>query len=313
MSMSADVFQPEVIMGRRPIDGVLLLDKPLGMSSNHALQKARWLLQALKAGHTGVLDPMASGLLPVCFGEATKFSAFLLDADKAYRATVRFGQVSSTLDSEGEIRDSGEVSFDEAALRDMLARFTGEIEQVPPMHSALKFQGKALYEYARQGIEIERKIRRVTIHSLTLISFDGQTAVLDVACSKGTYIRTLAADLGEALGCGAYLTGLRRTKTAGFDVADAWTLEQLGKLTFAQRPALLLKPDVLVQHLPQLSCSEAETDALLHGQPVRFEPKDAIISQTRLYDIHGCFFGLGERRAQENLLWPSRLLARKAT
>ena len=186
---------------RRPLDGVLLLDKPCGMTSNTALQRARWMFRAQKGGHTGVLDPLATGLLPLCFGEATKFSAFLLDADKGYRATLRFGAVSSTLDREGEITPVAPPAFDREQLEAVIRDFMGVIDQVPPMYSALKFQGKALYEYARAGVEIERKVRQVTIHRIDLLAFDGETAVMDVACSKGTYIRTLAADIGERLGC----------------------------------------------------------------------------------------------------------------
>ncbi len=294
--------------GKRQVDGVLLLDKPLTFSSNGALQKARWHFQAKKAGHTGVLDPMATGLLPVCFGEATKFSAFLLDADKAYRATVRFGQTTTTHDTEGEVVEEKPVTFDEAGLRVMLPRFTGPIEQVPPMHSALKFEGKALYEYARKGIEIERKVRHVIIHALDLVSFDGTTAVLDVTCSKGTYIRTLAADLGAALGCGAHLTGLRRTRTAGFDVADALTLEQIEATPFDLRTARLLPVDVLVAHLPRLDLDAEGAGRITHGQPVRIETKDDIMRGFRLYAEDGRFIGLGEIR-QDGLLWPDRLLA----
>ena len=176
------------------VNGVLLLDKPSGITSNHALQKARRLLNAAKAGHTGTLDPLASGLLPLTFGEATKFSSDLLDADKQYRATVRFGTRTTTADAEGEVTDTRPVAFDRAALDAALSRFTGTLRQVPPMHSALKRDGRALYEYARQGVEVERAPREVTIHRLALQSFDGLDAVIDVECSKGTYVRVLAED-----------------------------------------------------------------------------------------------------------------------
>ena len=182
-----------------PINGVLLLDKPYLLSSNTALQRARWLYSAAKGGHTGVLDPLATGLLPLCFGEATKFSSYLLDADKGYRATVKFGEVTTTGDIEGEVVLQRPVAFTLPQLQAAIAAHTGPISQVPPMYSALKHQGKALYEYAREGIEIKREARDVTIHRIDLISFDGTTAVIDVLCSKGTYIRTLVEDIGEQL------------------------------------------------------------------------------------------------------------------
>ena len=241
---------------RRHIDGVLLIDKPYDISSNNALQKARWLLNAAKAGHTGVLDPLATGLLPVCLGEATKFSSYLLDADKGYRATVKFGAVTTTGDVEGEVVSERPVAFDRDSLLAEMARFTGEISQVPPMYSALKHQGKPLYEYARAGIEVPREARQVVIRKLELVSFDGDTAVMDVLCSKGTYIRTLACDIGEALGCGAHLTGLRRTATGGFGLDEAHTLAALESLDMPAREALLMPADVLVMHFPQLELAD---------------------------------------------------------
>lgn len=294
---------------KRLIDGVLLLDKPYAISSNGALQKARWLYSAAKAGHTGVLDPLATGLLPLCFGEATKFSSFLLDADKAYRAQVRFGQNTSTGDIEGEVVRERPVTFDRAALLATMQTFHGEIDQLPPMYSALKHQGKALYEYAREGVEIERKLRRITIHALSLQSFDGVEAVIDVVCSKGTYVRTLAEDIGEALGAGAHLTGLRRTATAGFSLASAVTLEEVEALDQAGRDALLLPPDVLVQHLPAVELSSAQAQSFCHGQSVRTEENHAIMSRFRVYrqDTRK-FLGLAEAR-EGALLQPVRLMA----
>lgn len=294
---------------KRPIHGVLLLDKPLGMSSNKALQTARWHYHAEKAGHTGVLDPLATGLLPVCLGEATKFSAHLLDADKGYTATVRFGHYSSTGDLEGELTPGERpIDFDQARLLAAMASLTGPIEQVPPMYSALKHQGRSLYEYARQGVEIERKPRQVVIHRLELLSFDGQEAVLDVQCSKGTYVRTLAADLGAKLGCGAHLAGLRRTRTAGFDIADAISLDTLVEMTPEARMATLLPVDILVDHLPIHPLGDADTHKICHGQPVHVAAKDAIIHGCRLYDSQQRFVGIGRMRA-DGLLWPDRLLA----
>jgi tRNA pseudouridine55 synthase len=294
---------------KRRVDGVLLLDKPYAISSNGALQKARWLYGAAKAGHTGVLDPLATGLLPVCFGEATKFSSFLLDADKAYRATVRFGQNTTTGDIEGEIVRERPIAFDQAALLDAMQHFLGEIDQLPPMYSALKHQGKALYEYAREGVEIERKLRRITIHALNLLTFDGVEAMIDVVCSKGTYVRTLAEDLGERLGSGAHLTGLRRTATAGFSISDAHTIEALEALDRPGRDALLLPPDVLVGHLPAIELPELQAQRFCHGQAVRLEENHAIMSRFRVYrqDSRN-FLGLAEAR-EDALLYPVRLMA----
>ena len=196
---------------RRALHGVLLLDKPLGLSSNDALQRVKRLLRAEKAGHTGTLDPLATGLLPLCFGAATKFSQLNLEADKAYIATLHLGQTTTTADREGEVVLERPLTFSPAQLQDALQSLRGEIDQVPPMHSALKHEGKALYELARQGVEVERAPRRITIHALELLSQAGETMQILVRCSKGTYIRTLAQDLGELLGCGAHLSALRRT------------------------------------------------------------------------------------------------------
>lgn len=296
---------------KRQIDGVLLVDKPYDISSNGALQKARWLFNAAKAGHTGVLDPLATGLLPVCLGEATKFSSYLLDADKGYRAQVRFGVVTTTGDIEGEIVRERPVVFDRELLLQVMSQFVGEIEQVPPMYSALKHQGKPLYEYARQGIEIKREARRITIHSLQLVSLDGADAVIDVVCSKGTYIRTLAEDIGEVLGCGAHLTGLRRTATGGFSLQQAITLEALEALTMPEREALLMPPDVLVRHLPEIVLSEEDAGRFNHGQAVRFDEKYERMPRFRVYhQLTREFLGLGELR-DHMMLHPLRLLAVK--
>jgi tRNA pseudouridine55 synthase len=299
---------------KRRVDGVLLLDKPYQISSNGALQKVRWMFNAAKAGHTGVLDPLATGLLPVCFGEATKFSSYLLDADKGYRATVKFGAVTTTGDIEGEVLRERPVNFSEAELLAAMAKFIGPISQVPPMYSALKFQGKALYEYARQGVEIERKAREVTIHSIKLISLDlqGESAVIDVLCSKGTYIRTLAEDIGEVLGCGAHLSGLRRTTTAGFKLEDAVTPEQVETVAYEDRLGLLLPPDILVMHFPELNLAEPEVGRFNHGQAVHVAEKREIMARFRVYrEATREFLGLGEVRA-DGLLYPFRLMAAAA-
>ena len=192
---------------KREIDGVFLLNKPLGFSSNQALKKIQWLFNAKKAGHTGTLDPMASGLLPICLGEATKFSHRLLEANKTYIATIQLGVTTTTGDQEGEVVSQKDVVLKPNQLQETLQKFTGDITQIPPMFSALKFEGKPLYEYARQGIEIERKSRQVTIYDIALNKIEESTVILEVNCSKGTYIRTLAEDIGHALGCGAYLKG----------------------------------------------------------------------------------------------------------
>lgn len=296
---------------KRRVDGVLLLDKPYQISSNGALQKVRWMFNAAKAGHTGVLDPLATGLLPVCFGEATKFSSYLLDADKGYRATVKFGAVTTTGDIEGEVLRERPVDFSEVDLLAAMAKYTGPISQVPPMFSALKFEGKALYEYARQGVEIERKARNVMIHSIQLISLDlaSETAVIDVLCSKGTYIRTLAEDIGEVLGCGAHLSGLRRTTTAGFKLEDAVTPEQVEAVEYEDRLGLLLPPDILVMHFPEITLADAEVGRFMHGQAVHIAEKHEIMPRFRVYrEAAREFLGLGEARA-DGFLHPFRLMA----
>ena len=291
---------------KRPVDGVLLLDKPAGISSNQALQKAKHLLMAAKAGHTGSLDPFATGLLPLCFGEATKFSHYLLDADKTYIATLQLGATSTTGDTEGEILPGAHVDVTSAEIEAVLQQFLGEISQVPPMYSALKHQGKALYEYARAGVEIERPARQVTIYRLQAIQFESPSLTIEVTCSKGTYIRTLAEDIGQALGCGAYLTALRRTHTGTFGLASAVTLEQLEVLPLEQRDALLLGPDVLIGDLPE---AELDTDSVFYlcrGQSVWLPGKRAL-GDIRLYGSGRRFLGLGEVMPDGKIA-PRRLL-----
>jgi len=235
---------------RRPVHGVLLLDKALGLSSNQALQRAKWLLRADKAGHTGTLDPLASGLLPLCFGAATKFSQLQLDADKVYAATLRLGQRTSSGDAEGEVLERRPVACTPEQVQQVLARFLGPISQVPPMHSALKHQGRALYEYARAGLEVERAPRSVTIFALELLALDlhspEPTLRLRVRCSKGTYIRTLAEDIGAALGCGAHLAALRRERSGGLGLEHSLTLEQLEALPENARLQALLPVEALL-------------------------------------------------------------------
>lgn len=250
----------------RSIDGVLLFDKPLELSSNDALQKIRRLFHAEKAGHTGTLDPLATGLLPVCFGEATKFSNALLDADKSYTALLRLGQTTTTGDAEGEITAEHPVESTLSDIEAVLTRFLGEIEQMPPMHSALKHQGKPLYEYIRKGITIERPLRTVVIHELVLNRFAGNEMEISVRCSKGTYVRTLAEDIGAVLGCGAHLTGLRRTAIAHFKLADGYDFEQLNEMSDAARDACVLPLVGLMPEIPRLQLDAMQVKRLAQGQ-----------------------------------------------
>ena len=246
---------PRTRVVRRPVHGVLLLDKPIGLSSNQALQKAKWLLRAEKAGHTGTLDPLATGVLPLCFGAATKFSQLHLDADKTYETVVRLGVQTSTGDAEGEVIAIQPVTCSPGQVVEVLDSFMGEIGQVPPMHSALKRDGKALYEYAREGITLEREARRVTIRDLDLLDMrldgDAPSLRLRVRCSKGTYIRTLGEDIGEALGCGGHLTALRRVATGPFHIDRCVTLDALEAMSEIERPDHLLPvPALLLGHTP---------------------------------------------------------------
>lgn len=289
----------------RPLDGVLLFDKPLEFSSNDALQKVRRLFQAEKAGHTGTLDPLATGLLPICFGEATKFSNALLDADKTYRALLRLGQTTTTGDAEGEITAEHPVEVEESAVEAVLARFRGAIRQLPPMHSALKHQGRPLYEYIRKGETIERELRDVVIHELLLNSFEGNRMEITVRCSKGTYVRTLAEDIGAALGCGAHLLGLRRTAIAHFDLRQAYTLEQLSALSDVQRDACLLPVESLMPNMPKLHLDEAQIRRLAQGQRLALDtglPDGKINLQGA-----GGFVGIGVLQGRR--LAPERLLS----
>ncbi|MDD5248269.1 MAG: tRNA pseudouridine(55) synthase TruB [Rhodocyclaceae bacterium] len=291
---------------RRRVDGVLLLDKPPGLTSNAALQKARWLFNAAKAGHTGTLDPLATGLLPLCFGEATKFAGELLDADKTYLAKVRLGVTTDTADAEGQVLETRAVDASAADALAVLARFRGEIEQVPPMYSALKRDGRPLYEYARAGIEVERAARRVTIYGLSLSNWRGDGFDLEVSCSKGTYVRTLAADIGAALGCGAHLAALRRTRIGALDVAAAVGLDALEALDMAARDARLSPADALLATLPRVDLTEIDTQRVLHGQGVRWSGLAG--ERCRYYGTDGRFLGVGEVSA-DGWLNPKRLVA----
>jgi tRNA pseudouridine55 synthase len=275
---------------RRPVHGVLLLDKPLGLSSNDALQKAKRLYRAEKAGHTGTLDPLATGLLPLCFGAATKFSQVSLDADKAYRATLALGRTTSTGDAEGEVLRERPVSVTREQIEAVCRRFVGVISQVPPMHSALKHEGRALYDYARAGIEIERAPREVRILAIDIVEWREERLVLDVRCSKGTYIRTLAEDIGEALGCGAHLAALRRTASGALRVEASITLEALAALDEPARDALLQPADTLLADWPAVRLADDEAGRFLSGLRRRIDAADA--AKVRVYGPQrGAFLG----------------------
>ncbi|MCH4812971.1 tRNA pseudouridine(55) synthase TruB [Vreelandella neptunia] len=293
-----------------PVNGVLLLDKPKGLSSNHALQRVRRLFQAQKAGHTGTLDPMATGLLPICLGEATKFSSHLLEADKVYRTRVELGVITDTGDAEGNVIEQHEIpSLSVDDVEAVLTRFRGEIDQVPPMYSALKHQGKKLYELAREGKHVERAARRISVYDARLLSFDGTAFELEVSCSKGTYIRTLAEDIGQALGCGAHISQLRRLKTGPFLADEMWTLDALEALADqAALEAELMPVDVLVDHLPSLTVDDTAHARLAHGQPATLTTGTLALDElARLYYAE-TFIGLGVVKGAQEVA-PKRLLS----
>ncbi|ACC58667.1 MULTISPECIES: tRNA pseudouridine(55) synthase TruB [Acinetobacter] len=253
-------------ISRRHISGVFLLNKPLGLSSNAALQKVRWLYRAQKAGHTGALDPLATGLLPICLGEATKFSHYLLDSTKRYQTTVRLGQTTTTGDVEGDILQERPIPvLSKELIEQTLEKFRGDIQQVPPMYSALKKEGKPLYELARKGIEIERETRPVTIYALELIEFTENSITLDVTCSKGTYIRVLGEDIGEVLGCGGHLTMLHRIQTGHFELIPSYTIEYLESLMEEQREALLLPVYAPIDHFLKIQVPEGREKYFCNG------------------------------------------------
>jgi tRNA pseudouridine55 synthase len=288
----------------------LLLDKPLGLSSNQALQKAKWLLRAEKAGHTGTLDPLATGVLPLCFGAATKFSQQHLDADKMYETTVRLGIQTSTADAEGDVISVREVSCTAGKVVEVLDRFMGPISQVPPMHSALKKDGKALYEYAREGETVERAARNVVIHDLDLLDMqlqgDAPFLRLRVRCSKGTYIRTLGEDIAEALGCGGHLSALRRVVTGPFEEAQCVTLSALESMNESQRLEALLPVDVLLPGYTEVSLDNDSTGRFLNG--VRRHGPWVDCDQVAVYGEHPRAL-LGTAVVHGGELVPGRLLS----
>lgn len=291
---------------RRALHGVLLLDKPLGWTSQDALSKAKGILRAEKGGHTGTLDPLATGLLPLCFGAATKWSQASLDADKRYTATLQLGVTTATGDREGEVLDRRPVACSREQIDAACAALTGAIEQLPPMHSALKHQGRALYDYARAGLTVERTPRRVTVHAIDIVSWQADELVIDVRCSKGTYVRTLAEDLGTALGCGAHLAALRRTACGTLQIADAITIEALAELPDEARLARLLPPDVLLADRPAVELPPDEAGRFLTGLRRRVALADA--PAVRVYGSSPRAF-LGSAHIQAGELIADRLLS----
>ena len=291
------------------VDGVLLLDKPVGASSNAALQRARRLLNASKAGHTGTLDPLASGLLALTFGEATKFSVDLLEADKCYQARLELGATTTTGDAEGDIVETRPVDLSEAAFQSVLSGFTGSLWQVPPMHSALKRDGQPLYRLARQGVSVERGARSVVVRRLWVIAWDPRQPTIGVECSKGLYVRTLAEDIGAALGCGAHLGALRRTHVGPFDVAASVGLEELEPMSLLERRDQLLPIDALLQTLPRVDLDPLACERLEHGQKIACGAQN--IRRARVYGPQGRLLGVAS--VDQGLLIARRLVSQQRT
>jgi len=295
----------------RDIHGVFLLDKPQGMSSNDIMQKVKRIFQANKAGHTGALDPLATGMLPICLGEATKFSQFLLDADKRYLVTAKLGERTDTSDAEGQIVETRDVNVETTEILTALEQFRGDILQVPTMFSALKHNGKPLYEYARQGITVEREARPITIFELNFIQYNAPYLTLEVHCSKGTYIRTLVDDLGEALGCGAHVTMLRRTAVADYPTEKMLDWHALQSLAEQQDlsllDALLLPMDTAVAKLPALTLNESQTQGIGFGQRIKFDNPNRLQGQVRLFSHENRFLGVAVID-ENNVIRPQRLV-----
>ncbi|THA02651.1 tRNA pseudouridine(55) synthase TruB [Rodentibacter pneumotropicus] len=294
----------------RDIDGVFLLDKPQGMSSNEIMQKVKRLFQANKAGHTGALDPLATGMLPICLGEATKFSQFLLDADKRYLVTAKLGERTDTSDAEGQVVETRAVNVETPQILTALEQFRGDILQVPTMFSALKHHGKPLYEYARQGITVEREARPITIFELNFIEYHAPYLTLEVHCSKGTYIRTLVDDLGEVLGCGAHVTMLRRLAVADYPIEAMMSWDELQNLAAKQDLALLdqhlLPTDTAVSKLPALHLNDTQSRAIGFGQRVKFTNEQQLQGQVRLFSAENLFLGVA--RIEGYIIHPQRLI-----
>ncbi|MCC7006682.1 MAG: tRNA pseudouridine(55) synthase TruB [Ottowia sp.] len=308
LAIPRDYKHPLVIKRkvRFSLDGVVLLDKPYGASSQQALSAVKRLLGAEKAGHTGTLDPLATGLLPLCFGEATKFSQGLFDADKTYEAEIFLGRTTITGDAEGEVLSECPVTCTLPQVQSALVAFTGELTQTPPMYSALKKDGKPLYAYARAGETVERAARKIVIHTLALLRSNLPSFTVRVTCSKGTYIRTLAEDIGQYLGCGAYLASLRRTGVADLDITQAITLELLEGVTWEERVAMLAPLDMLVQEFPKITLEPALAERFMQGQ--RLSGMTGIDSVVRVYGQDGL---LGVAHLAQGVLRPQRLISRR--
>ncbi|QOW47455.1 MULTISPECIES: tRNA pseudouridine(55) synthase TruB [Acinetobacter] len=290
---------------RRPISGVFLLNKPLGISSNAALQRVRWLFRAEKGGHTGALDPLASGLLPICLGEATKFSHFLLDSTKRYQTTIHLGHSTTTGDVEGEVLlEQAVPELTQAQIQKVLTQFTGDLLQVPPMYSALKKEGRPLYELARKGIEIEREARPIVIENIQLLSFTADSITLDVTCSKGTYIRVLGEDIAQALGTYGHLTYLHRIQTGQFELNAEWTIEYLESLTEQEREALLLPVYAPIDHFPKVQVPEGRAEYFCRGMESNIDHVAA--AHAVVFDGEKCL-GLAEITEKKRLV-PKRVL-----
>jgi len=301
-------------MGRRNkkgrnITGIVIIDKPTGRTSNHVLQQVKRLFDAKKAGHTGALDPLATGVLPICLGDATKVSSYLLDADKGYHVTCKLGVVTDSGDSDGEILSTSDIpQFDEQAILDILPKFMGELDQVPPMFSALKYQGQPLYKLARQGIEVERKSRRITIYDMQLLSITDESFTLSVRCSKGTYIRTLVEEISHDLGCGGHVSMLRRVIAAGYDLQQSLTIEQL--LEVAEQgldalDAILLPTEDALPDWPTVVVDDEMLSALRHGQTIQPE-QEFVSANVRLFAADKSFIGLGEM-SEDGVVAPKRV------
>ena len=292
------------------INGVLLLKKPIGLSSNKALQVVRTLFDGAKAGHTGTLDPQAEGLLPVCFGEATKFSQFLINSNKGYSVTMRLGWTSTSGDSEGKLtREYLGVLPKKDDVARATQKFIGEVAQTPPMHSAIKNRGRRLYKLAREGISIPRSVRFIKIHELSMGHLDGEFASFNVVCSKGTYVRTLVEDIGIDLGCGAYVTKLQRTEVGGFHLNDAVSISFLQSLSKIERLSYLGAPDTLLKDFPKVAFGQAASNKIKNGQKTPVEDAFSESTIIRAYGNDGVFLGLGEI-SREGLFTPKRLMTK---
>ena len=289
------------------ISGLLLIDKPLGFSSNQALSKIKWIFSAKKAGHTGTLDPLATGLLPICFGEATKFSSHLLNSEKTYEASIKLGWKSSTGDAEGKLTESKIISLSLEKLQKELKSFIGLSKQTPPMFSALKYNGQPLYKLAREGVKIERQEREIDISKLILLNYSKNIIKIEVTCSKGTYIRTLAEDIANKLGMDGYLTELRRTKIGKLNINEAFSIENISTLSSDKRKSCIKPTEVLVDRYPKLSLLDSEVDLIKNGQPIKLKKK----LNTEIYTLFTkskVFIGLGEIDSN-NLLKVVRLIS----